>query len=352
MRRKQRQTSDDRAWSLLRRAPSHHIATTTPEGDPVLRCLNGVLVDDWLLFHGAMKGEKSSCLGRAAVVSAHEEIADIPSHFVDEEKACPATTYYRSVQAKGTLENIESTEMKARMLQALMEKLQPEGGHVPLRAEELIYQSDYRAVRVFGLRLLDITGKESLGQDRPPQRTQKVVEGLFRRGKAGDLAAIEHILELSPAARPASWTLPNGFTLHVSPTPADIEEHARLLGAEYWRVDCSGDAIERSLSLSSAWVGVHDESGRLVAAGRALSDGDWAATLYDVVVEPAFRGVGLGKAVMKLLLDHPLVKHCRRQRLGTRDAQSFYQQLGFANEQDLAPPVPSTAMLRQGDARK
>lgn len=217
MRRKQRKSPNDRALALLHRAPTHYLATTTPEGEPVLRCLNGVLLGDHVLFHGALAGEKSSCLGRAAVVSAHEEIADIPSYFVDEEKACPATTYYRSAQVSGTLVNIELAEQKARLLQGLMEKLQPEGGHVPLYADEPLYQADYRAVRVFGLKIETVNGKESLGQDRPPERTQKVVEGLFRRGEARDLEAIEQILELSPRARPPAWILASGITLHVAP---------------------------------------------------------------------------------------------------------------------------------------
>lgn len=351
MRRKQRQTSTDRALELLGRAPAHHLATTTPEGHPVLRCLNGVLLSDHLLFHGAIAGEKSTCIGQAAVVSAHEEIAVIPSYFVDAEKACPATTYYRSVQVHGTLINVESTDMKARLLQALMEKLQPEGRHVPLRVDEPLYQADYRAVRVFGLKIETVTGKESLGQDRPPERTRKVVEGLFQRGNAGDVEAIEHILELSPEARPPAWNLPSGVTLRVAPTPADLAEHARLLAREYWRSRTPSDAILRSISRSTAWVGAHDVSGRLVAGARALADGDWAANIYDVVVAPEYRGLGIGRAVMELLLEHPQVKHCARQRLGTADAQEFYRQLGFDDEAHTPPPFPNTVMLRAGAPR-
>lgn len=351
MRRKQRQAPSDRALGLLRRAPTHYLATTTPEGEPVLRCLNGVLLDDHLLFHGAIAGEKSSCLGRPAVVSAHEEIADIPSYFVDEEKACPATTYYRSVQARGTLIDIVPVEQKARLLQGLMEKLQPEGGHVPLRANEPLYQADYRAVRVFGLKIESVNGKENLGQDRPPERTRKVVEGLFRRGKSGDLEAIEQILELSPEARPPAWNLASGVTLRVAPTPSDLCAHAELVAREYWRVTTPLDAIQRSISGSTAWVGAHDASGELVAAARALADGDWAANIYDVVVAPEHRGLGLGRAVMELLLEHPRVKHCARQRLGTADAQEFYRHLGFEEEGATPPPFPHTVMLRPGARR-
>jgi ribosomal protein S18 acetylase RimI-like enzyme len=232
-----------------------------------------------------------------------------------------------------------------------MEKLQPEGRHVPLSAEEPLYQTDYRTLRVFGMQLEGVTGKENLGQDRPPERTRKVVEGLFQRGKRGDLAAIEHILELSPLARPPAWNLAAEITLRVAPTRADIEQHARLVAPEYWRLSSRRDEIERSISHSTAWVGAHDASGVLIAAGRALSDGDWAANIYDVVVAKGSRGLGLGRAVMGLLLEHPRVKYCARQRLGTADAQAFYQQFGFENEADQPPPFPHTAMLRRGAAR-
>ena len=53
-------------------------------------------------------------------------------YFSDGERACPATTLYRSAQAHGTLEEVTSRADKARVLQALMEKYQPEGKHVPI----------------------------------------------------------------------------------------------------------------------------------------------------------------------------------------------------------------------------
>lgn len=354
MRRKQRKTDDESAWDLLRRAPEHFLATVTPEGEPVLRCLNGVLVDDWLLFHGAIAGEKSDCLGQPAVATAQEVIADIPSTFVDSQKACPATTYYRSVQAKGVLLKIESPELKARMLQALMEKLQPEGGHVPLRAEEPLYQKDYKSVLVFGMRVSSLTGKANLGQDKPPEFTRNIVENLWRRGKERDLQAIAQILEQSPLARPERFALSvedRRFEVTVSPSERDAEAHARLLSPEYWRAGCEFSAVLRSIQASSAWVGLTDEEGILCAAGRALADGDWAATIYDVVVAPEVRGRGLGRRLMELLLEHPRVRHCTRQRLGTRDRGDFYEKLGFKDAERLAFGFPTRHMAREGAAR-
>src|SRR5690606_32828375 len=116
----------------------------------------------------------------------HHDVALVPSYFVDPEMACPATTYYRSVQVHGMLRDVDDLARKAAALAAFMAHQQPEGGHAPIRVEDPRYAKELRAVRVFGVEAERITGKESLGQDRPPERTQKVVEGLWRRGDPDD----------------------------------------------------------------------------------------------------------------------------------------------------------------------
>src|SRR5437660_1948594 len=86
------------ARALLERAAVVRLATTAADGRPILRTVHGVLVDGAIAFHAAPVGEKMAGLGRPAVVAAEEVVAAIPSYFVDPERACPATTYYRSVQ--------------------------------------------------------------------------------------------------------------------------------------------------------------------------------------------------------------------------------------------------------------
>ena len=114
------------AIELLAKANIVHVASSTAEGEPVLRAMHAVVVDDWVLFHAAPAGEKMDVLGRRAVVSAEEFVASIPSYFVDPERACPATTFYRSVQVHGTIDRIDDALTKAKMLAALMAKHQPE----------------------------------------------------------------------------------------------------------------------------------------------------------------------------------------------------------------------------------
>src|SRR5687767_12838252 len=107
MRRELYRMGRDEAVALLRRAPVVRVASTLEDGTPVLRTVHGVVVDGAVCFHGSPAGEKAEVVGRPAVIAAEEVIAQIPSWFIDPERACPATTYYRSVQVHGVLEAVE-----------------------------------------------------------------------------------------------------------------------------------------------------------------------------------------------------------------------------------------------------
>jgi nitroimidazol reductase NimA-like FMN-containing flavoprotein (pyridoxamine 5'-phosphate oxidase superfamily)/GNAT superfamily N-acetyltransferase len=339
MRRIKRKTDDARAWQLLKEARWVHLASTTPEGQPVLRVLNTAVHDGWLLFHGAQAGEKSLCLGREAVVSAHEVVASIPSYFIDEEMACPATTYYRSAQAHGVLRNVDELSRKAVLLQAFMQHQQAEGGHQPIDTADPRYEKELRAVRVFGLDIARVAGKENLGQDRPPERTRKVVDGLWRRGDPSDPEAIRIILERSPRATP-DWLKPpqaladQGVRLVTFPTEHELEQTPRLLLGRYWKENATPESIRLSHARSSAWVGALAREGTLIGMARALGDAAARGVLYDVVVDEPFQKLGLGRSLVQLLLNHPAVRGCERLLLATRDRMRFYEHFGFQNLTD------------------
>ena len=88
---------EDEALALTDRAETMHLASLGEGGQPVLRALHVVRVGRAFYFHGAPVGEKTETYGALAVLSAVEDVARIPSHFLDPERACPATTLYRSV---------------------------------------------------------------------------------------------------------------------------------------------------------------------------------------------------------------------------------------------------------------
>lgn len=133
-----------------------------------------------------------------------------------------------------------------------------------------------------------------------------------------------------------------------APRATDADAAADLCADTYWSHDLPRDAVVRAHLGSSAWVGARDAGGRLVATARAAGDGAKRCWIYDVVVAPARRGAGLGEAVVRLLLDHPAVRHARRIYLATRDAQRFYARIGFGDRVALETsrrPYSSTEMV-------
>lgn len=328
------------AEALLARAEVVRIATTTPEGAPVLRTVHGVVVRGGLAFHGAPAGEKIEAIGREAVVAAEETVASIPSYFLDPERACPATTLYRSVQVHGRIEEVADPEHKAEVLAALMSKYQPEGGHVPIAADHPLYAKAIAGILVLRVSMERLDGKAKLAQNRSHDERRRLMERLWERGLPGDPAAIEAIRAANPTTPlPAFLSAPGGAALVCALPPRAARTAADLLDGAYWNEGTPRDAVERAHVASPAWVGARDADGRLVATARATGDAAKRAWIYDVMVAPSWRGRGLGEAVLRLLLAHPAVRSARQVLLATRDAQDFYARLGFVDRAE-APRRP------------
>ena len=106
----------------------------------------------------------------------------------------------------------------------------------------------------------------------------------------------------------------------------------------YWGLWRSRADVEKQLD--SAWrvVGAYDADGVQVGFARAVSDGVGFAYLADVIVDPAFRGRGIGKQLVAAMIDDGPGAGFR-WTLFTQDAHSLYEQFGFV-------PPDSTAMVR------
>lgn len=346
------------AVELLARSPVIHLAATDPHGAPILRTLHSVVIEGRAVaFHGSPSGEKMLALGRPVVLSAEEAIASIPSYWVDPERACPATTYYRSVQVHGLLEPVEDRETRAAILQAFMAKYQPEGGHVPISADLGLYRAAVAGLGILQVSLEDLDGKAKLGQNRRPAELARILQKLWERGLPGDPRAIDRVQEANPDAPiPEFLQAPAGLRFVCAPGPEDAADVARALAHPdaYWNQGVPAEILERVHLSSSAWVIARDKGGKLAATARAVSDRGKFALVLDVFVAPVWRGRGLGKAIVRLLLDHPAVRDVRKVTLRTRDAQGLYERLGFvARAEGPPPPWPSTEMvLSRGLARQ
>ena len=120
--------------------------------------------------------------------------------------------------------------------------------------------------------------------------------------------------------------------------PADIEvstDRSRLdtslieryLNTSYWAAGRPRDVIERSIAHSLCF-GVYT-AGRQIGFGRVITDCAVFGYLSDVFVLPEFRGRGVGKYLVKAMLEHPDVHGLQLLLLRTRDAHGLYAQFGF-----------------------
>ena len=108
----------------------------------------------------------------------------------------------------------------------------------------------------------------------------------------------------------------------------DSAEVAALLKTTYWANKRSLETIEKSMRNSSCYGVYLDEGKKLVGFARVISDDATTYYLCDVVIDAAYRGKGLGKALISHIVSRPEYAGLRGLLL-TKDAHGLYEQFGF-----------------------
>ena len=112
-----------------------------------------------------------------------------------------------------------------------------------------------------------------------------------------------------------------------------LDDIVRLLRMTYWAGQRPVEKIKASLGHSACYgVWLEDEQ-KLVGFARVITDCATTYYLCDVIIDEAYRGKGLGKA----LLSHITAKYAGlRGLLLTRDAHGLYRQFGFETAEGRA----------------
>ncbi len=119
------------------------------------------------------------------------------------------------------------------------------------------------------------------------------------------------------------------FSLSDDPTRFDVARGHRWIAEQsYWAQGIPRAVFERSLR-GSLVVGAYASDGEMAAMARVVTDRATFGWICDVFVDAAWRGEGLGKALMTYLTAHPDLQGFRRLHLATRDAHGLYAQFGF-----------------------
>jgi N-acetylglutamate synthase-like GNAT family acetyltransferase len=108
----------------------------------------------------------------------------------------------------------------------------------------------------------------------------------------------------------------------------DLEQLQALYLHAPWATGRGMDGIKIMLE-NTDYVFSAMDGRQLIGFARVLTDRIYRATLWDVVVHPDYQGRGVGEALMKAILSHPVLSQVQKFWLNTRDKQAFYERFGF-----------------------
>jgi GNAT superfamily N-acetyltransferase len=117
------------------------------------------------------------------------------------------------------------------------------------------------------------------------------------------------------------------FLISTDKNLLDIDLVYDFLSTSYWSAGIDRSTVEKSIENSLCFA-IYD-NGRQVGFARIISDMATFAYLADVFIIKSYQGQGLGKLLIRFILDYPGLQTLRRILLGTRDAHSLYHKFGF-----------------------
>jgi GNAT superfamily N-acetyltransferase len=112
----------------------------------------------------------------------------------------------------------------------------------------------------------------------------------------------------------------------------DVDAIAQLLATSYWAADRPREVIARSIE-HSLCLGLYCHDAQ-IGFGRIITDQATFAWIADLIVDPAYRGRGLGIWLVETIVAYPAIKNLR-QLLATRDAHTLYEKLGYERFGDI-----------------
>jgi len=119
----------------------------------------------------------------------------------------------------------------------------------------------------------------------------------------------------------------DGFTISTDPGRLDLDAICSFLARSYWASDRPREITQRAIEHSLCF-GMYDGEHQIGFA-RVVTDYTTFAWLADVFIAEEYRGRGLGKWLVDVVLSHPEMQIVPRWFLATRDAQELYRRFGF-----------------------
>lgn len=117
-----------------------------------------------------------------------------------------------------------------------------------------------------------------------------------------------------------------GFTINTDKSLISADRVKELLSDSYWASERPKEVIEKTI-MNSFCYGVFNDQ-KLIGFARVVSDYATVFWIGDVYIDKGYRGKGLGKRLVKCIIETPEFKNLRGI-LGTKDAHGLYEKFGF-----------------------
>lgn len=123
-----------------------------------------------------------------------------------------------------------------------------------------------------------------------------------------------------------TWTR-DEYTISTRRERLDTPLIHGFLTSTYWAEGIALEVVEQSLEHSLPFGLYHQQ--RQVGFARVITDYATFAYVTDVFILKEYRGRGLSKWLMQMVVEHPQLHGLRRWILFTRDAHGLYTRVGF-----------------------
>ena len=108
----------------------------------------------------------------------------------------------------------------------------------------------------------------------------------------------------------------------------DILKIHQEIKDSYWGGYRTLEMTQKTIE-NSMCFGVYSKEGEQLGFARVLTDKVVFAYLMDVMIFEPYKGKGLGKKLIRHILDHPEIKEVHTVALKTKDAHELYKPFGF-----------------------
>jgi GNAT superfamily N-acetyltransferase len=116
-------------------------------------------------------------------------------------------------------------------------------------------------------------------------------------------------------------------------TESQVSDLMDLYKNEFWSDKRTRQDVVKMLASTDVIIGLVDECDRLIGITRVLTDFVYRAMIFDVIIKPTHRKMGLGAKLMDAVLNHPKLQTVEHFYLNCLPNMiPFYERWGFSDD--------------------